>query len=142
MKYSNHREAYRQTYFAVWQKYQKKISLDSLEQHLLDIILQHPEYHALLEKPEIYEQQEFSTEENPFLHMSLHLAMHEQIQTNRPASVAGIYQQLLCKTEIYPDRHAVEHAMMTCLAQVLSMAQQMGKLADEEDYVKKLRDLV
>ncbi|TAK77285.1 MAG: DUF1841 family protein [Gammaproteobacteria bacterium] len=133
--YSNHREAYRQAFFIAWQKWQKKLPLEAVEAQLVEIIIQHPEYHALLEKPEAYQYQEFSLEENPFFHMSLHLAIREQIHTNRPAGIAQLYQQLIQTSQ----PHEVEHSMMTCLAQVMQAAQQSGEMPEEEEYLEKLK---
>ena len=136
--YTNNRETYRQAFFIVWQKYQKKLPLESVEAHLIDIILLHPEYHPLLDKAAAYQNQEFAIEENPFFHMSLHLALREQIQTNRPMGIKAIQQQLI---EKYFDAHDVEHKMMQCLAQIMWEAQQNGTMPEEQVYLEKLRDI-
>lgn len=64
--FTNDRNAYRKAFFTVWQKHAKKLPLDPLETQLLNVMLQHPEYHALLENPKTIENQEFAIEENPF----------------------------------------------------------------------------
>lgn len=135
--YTNNREAYRQAFFTVWQKYQKKWPLDALEQQLIEVILLHPEYHSLLDKPQAFKGQEFALEENPFFHMSLHMAIREQIRTNRPVGIAPLYQQLLVK---HNDVMAVEHKMMTCLTDIMWNAQQQGKAPDEAVFLAKLRE--
>ncbi len=95
--YTNNRDAYRQAFFTVWQKYQKKLPLDATEAQLVEVIALHPEFHALLENPAAYQQQEFELEENPFLHMSLHIALREQIRMNRPHGIATILQTITGK---------------------------------------------
>jgi len=134
--YTNNRDAYRQAFFTVWQKYQKKLPLEPVEAQLVEIIDLHPEYHPLLGKPDSYQNQEFTTEENPFLHMSLHIALREQIRTNRPAGVAAIYADLI---EKYVHTHEVEHRMMECLSQIIWSAQQTGVMSSEEYYLEKLK---
>ncbi len=137
--YTDNRDAYRQAFFMAWDKYKKQLPLNPVEGQLVEIILVHPEYHALLENPKQCEKQEFTIEENPFFHMSLHVAIREQVRTNRPTGVAEIYQ-ILSKQMDNP--HEAEHAMLTCLAQILWQAQQSGAMESEASYLEKLRQLI
>ena len=134
--YSDNRNAYRQFFFTLWQKYQKKIPLETNETQLIEIILQHPEYHRFLDKE--YENQEFTVEENPFFHMSLHLAIREQIATNRPFGIASIYQELMKQQQ---NNLLVEHLMMECLAHFIYLGQESGTMASDEEYLRELREL-
>ena len=136
--YTNNRDAYRQAFFIAWDKYKKKLPLEPVESQLIEVILLHPEYHALLERPNAYEQQEFTFEENPFIRMSLHLTVREQVRTNRPAGVTAIYQELLKK---YINGQEVEYRMMECLAKILLHSQQSGTMPNEEEYLKQLKVL-
>ncbi|MDE5005298.1 DUF1841 family protein, partial [Francisella tularensis subsp. holarctica] len=52
---------------------------------------------------------------NPFLHISLHLAIIEQIQTNRPFCISNVYQQLLVKYN--NDEHKVHHIKIDYIAE-------------------------
>jgi hypothetical protein len=133
--YTNNRDAYRQAFFTVWQKYQKKLPLDVVEQQLIEVILLHPEYHKLLVQSDL-QNQEFALEENPFFHLSLHIAIREQIRMDRPAGIKSIYQQLLIR---YPDE--AEHRMMECLAQIMWQAQQTGEAPSEAVFLERLKDL-
>jgi|WetSurMetagenome_2_1015567.scaffolds.fasta_scaffold469087_2 hypothetical protein len=134
--YTNDRHTYRQTFFTVWQKYQRNQPLDAVSQQILEVILLHPEYHALLNNPTAYQNQEFPLEENPFFRMSLHMSIREQIRMDRPQGIALIHQQLLAK---YVDANDVENRMMECLAQVMWEAQQRGEAASEQAFLEKLR---
>lgn len=136
MMYTNDRDAYRQAFFTAWQKHLKQLPLESVEAEVVAVILLHPEYHSFLAKPNTYQQQEFMLEENPFFHMSLHLALQEQISTNRPAGITHIHQELLA---IYINPHLVAHYMMQCLSQTLADAQQRGYAPDEASYLESLR---
>lgn len=135
--YTNDRNAYRQTFFITWEKHIKRLPLEPVEQQLLEVILQHPEYHAVLENRKQFEQQEFEPEENPFFHMSLHLAIRDQINTNRPVGMTQIYKQLVNQY----DALEVEHKMMACLATTLWQAQRDNTLPDEQEYLGLLKNI-
>lgn len=135
--YTDDRNAYRKIFFDTWQKHLKKLPLETVEAQVLDIILSHPEYHALLDDPKTFMAQEFTLEENPFFHMSLHIALREQLHLDRPAGIRQIAQSLSQKH----STHDTEHMMTTIMAQVMFAAQQSGEAPDEVDYMNKLRKL-
>lgn len=135
--YTNNRDAYRQTFFSAWQKYQKNLPLEPVEKQIIDVILTHPEYQALLDKQQSH-QQEFSIEENPYVHMSLHIALREQLRMNRPRGIKEIYTQLSASHE---NPHDAEHKMMACLAEMMWIAQQRGQVPTEEEYAEALKKL-
>lgn len=133
--YTDDRNAYRKLFFEVWQKHLKKLPLEAVEAQVLDVILTHPEYHLLLDQPKQFMTQEFALEENPFFHMSLHIAVREQIKMNRPAGIREAYQLLLNKFETAQD---AEHYMTTTLAEIMYQSQTTGTMPDEQVYLKKL----
>lgn len=128
------RDNMRQVFFDTWNKHQKKEILEPLEAQIAAIVLQHPEYHEFLSHTENLEQDHFQ-EQNPFFHMSLHLALREQITTDRPAGIKAIYSKL-CLSLV--DTHIVEHRMMDCLCAILWEAQTKGKMPDEKNYLEML----
>jgi hypothetical protein len=75
---------------------------------------------------------------NPFLHMGLHLAVREQVVTDRPAGIAEVFEQLQAKSG---DRHAAEHQALDCLAEALWTAQNNNTAPDEQAYLESLRRL-
>lgn len=133
--YTDNRDAYRQLFFNVWAKYQKQLALQPVEQQVLEVIVAHPEYHALLNAPQQYMTQEFELEENPFFHMSLHIAIREQLVLDRPAGIKQVHRQLLTK---FANAHDAEHYMATVLARVMYTAQQNGLPPDEKEYLAEL----
>jgi hypothetical protein len=78
-------------------------------------------------------------ETNPFLHMSMHIAIAEQLGTNRPAGIKDLYQQLVTKLG---DAHTVEHHIMECLGQMMWEAQHNQAMPDEQQYLECLRKLL
>jgi len=136
------RDSSRKFFSDVWEKYKKKLPLEALEQVVLDIISQHPEYHEIMEKNETeLAAMEFLPETemtNPFLHMGMHIAIQEQISTNRPEGITALYQQLLAG---YPSAHDLEHTMMECLGETLWQAQRNNSIPDEMQYLERVKRL-
>ena len=114
----------------------EKTPLEPIEAQVVDIILAHPEYHAFLKDPDKFQDKDFS-EGNPFLHMSLHMAIREQIQINRPEGIKRTYQGLCERV----DALFAEHLMMECLEKILWEAQQNGQMPDEKIYLDCLQRL-
>jgi hypothetical protein len=135
--FSSDRDDYRKVFFEAWRKHKEKQVLEPLEGQLVEIILMHPEYHTLLNDPQNNQSKSFD-EENPFLHLSLHLGIREQVSTNRPAGIKQIYQALL---EKYRDVLTVEHKMMEHLAKTLWDAQKNGQMPDESIYLEGFKKI-
>lgn len=134
--YTNNRDTYRQTFANTWQKHLKGTTLDAVESELLAVILLHPEYHSLFDSAQ-KEKQEFIPEENPYIHMSLHMAIREQIRMDKPLGTKEIYNNL---QKIKQNPHEVEHIMMTVMAKLLWESQQSGVMPNDDTYLCKLRE--
>lgn len=136
------RDSGRTFFLEVWGKHKNKLPLEALEQMVLDVILQHPEYHVILEKDEKeISVMEFTPEmgmTNPFLHMGMHIAILEQIGSDRPPGITVLYQQLLPK---YTSAHDLEHSLMECLGESLWLAQRNNTLPDEAQYLEQVKKL-
>ncbi len=136
------REQLRQMYLASWRKFRAQQPLQPLERQVAAVIAEHPEYVAWLETGEDVLEANFTPEggrQNPFLHMGMHLAIREQLATNRPAGFAALHRQLC---EHFGDAHEAEHALLTPLAETLSEAQRAGRAPDEREYLHKVETLV
>ena len=136
------RDSGRTFFLEVWEKHKRQLPLEALEKIVLDVILQHPEYHVILEKDEKeISAMEFTPEmgmTNPFLHMGMHITIQEQIGSNRPSGITALYQQLLPK---YPSAHDLEHRMMEPLGETLWLAQRNNTLPDEAHYLEQVKKL-
>jgi len=131
----------RQMFFASWDKYQHKKPLLPLENEIVQVILAHPEYHKVIENYHKFQQQSYfpeSGDTNPFLHMGLHLAVREQVATDRPTGINAAYKHLVKK---YGDPLAVEHLIMDQLAECLWLAQKNNLPPDEKHYLQALNIL-
>ena len=114
------RDQVRAFFFDTWRKYRAGLPLAGLENLGLEILLLHPEYHDMLGKPGRFQDKDYSSESNPFLHMSLHLAMEEQLSIDQPPGVAERFAALLAKTG---ERHEALHEAIECLAEMVWRAQ-------------------
>ncbi|MFI4914088.1 MAG: DUF1841 family protein [Steroidobacterales bacterium] len=139
--FSQHsREALRRRYREAWRKHGGHLPLEPLEAQIADVLAAHPEYHSIIEAEDALER-DFRPQaghENPFLHMGLHLALHEQVATDRPAGIAEVHRRL---TRALGSAHAAEHRMMEVLASALQDAQRSPAGADERLYLESLRRL-
>jgi len=138
--YSQDQKQLRMQYFRVWEKHRSGQVLEPLESLLADIILMHPEYHQTIEALGQEEDGSASAtdQHNPFLHMGLHIALLEQVQTNRPDGIASVYNNLLSK---HQDEHLVQHLMIDCLAEALWQGQHSHGGPDENQYIECLEKL-
>jgi len=136
------REQLRQMYLASWRKFRAQEPLQPLEGQVAAVIAEHPEYIAWLETGQEVLAADFTPEggrENPFLHMGLHLAIREQLSTNRPLGFAALHRRL---SEHYGNAHEAEHALLAPLAETLAEAQRDGRAPDESEYLRKVEALV
>jgi hypothetical protein len=135
------RDQLRRMYLESWRKFTNRAPLEPLEAQVAAVIAEHPEYIHWLESGDEALTAEFtpaSGGQNPFLHMGLHLAIREQVATNRPSGIAHIHETL---AQRMGDPHTAEHAMLEPLAETIWEAQRSGQAPSEEAYLEKLRTL-
>ncbi|OUR65062.1 hypothetical protein A9Q79_03745 [Methylophaga sp. 42_25_T18] len=139
--FGQNRQQLRQFYHDVWNKKQAQQTLNALETSIARVLDEHPEYHKIFASEASLEQDYFveDGQTNPFLHMGLHLSLHEQISTDRPAGIRQLYQQLQAK---FSDAHETEHQMMECLTESLWLAQRNNQAPSESDYLLALKQLL
>jgi hypothetical protein len=133
------RDEVRAFFFDTWAKFNTQKSLTDLEKIALGVMHMHPEYHAILSAPEQFQSQEYFPEfgeTNPFLHMSLHLSIREQISINQPIGIAEIYEKLELK---HQNEHDAQHDILDCLGEVIWQAQRNNAAIDAQYYVQLLQ---
>jgi hypothetical protein len=133
--YTPSREEARRFLAAAWAKYRAAAPLSALEQMAAEIIAQHPEYHALIEQPERALDRDYPPEAgevNPFLHLSLHLAIAEQLAIDQPPGIRAHFDRLAAARG---DEHAALHAVQECLSEVIWHAQRHGTAPDGALYL-------
>jgi len=139
MIFGQDRTELRKMYADAWQKHLDQLPLSPLEAQIAAVVSTHPEYHAEVTGADL--ERDYSPDQgrsNPFLHMGLHLGIHEQVATDRPAGIARVHAALLRKTG---DVHAAEHQMIEALAETLWEAQNVNGPPDEQKYLERLQSL-
>jgi len=129
------REQAREMFFGAWRRYRAGEPLAGIETVALQVMLAHPEYHALLSAPERYREKDYVDEANPFLHMSLHLALEEQLSIDQPPGIRGFFEKILSRTK---DRHDALHEALECLAETIWRAQRERTAPDAVAYLSCL----
>lgn len=137
--YAPSRNEAREFLFDAWRKYRAAEPLSELERTAVEIIALHPEYHALLEARAANIEADYSPESgqlNPFLHMSLHLGIAEQLAVDRPQGIRAEVDRL---TRKHDDRHDALHDALECLGETMWQAERSGAAPDAESFLDCLR---
>lgn len=140
MIFGQNRLELRQMYADAWRKARAGEVLSPLEAQIADVIADHPEYHDALAGDNLdltYTPE--GGQSNPFLHMGLHLALRDQVATDRPAGIRKVFENVAARAA---DRLDAEHRAIDCLAETLWEAQSQNKAPDEQQYLEKLKRLV
>ncbi len=136
--YNPSRDQARQFLITAWQKRREAAPATPLETLAADLIAIHAEYHTLLEADDALTR-EWTPEDgkiNPFLHLSLHLAIEEQLSINQPVGITPLFNQLLAQ---HGDWHAALHAVLDCLGETMWRAQRDAQPLDSSAYLDCLR---
>ena len=131
------RDQLRAAYIDAWRKRREGLPMQPLEMQIADVIELHPEYQRALEDPDAVLDRDYSPEggqSNPFLHMGLHLAVRDQLATDRPTGIRQAFRQLETRTG---NPHDAEHELIECLAETLWEAQRSGLPPDERAYLQR-----
>lgn len=129
------RDQARRFFFDAWEKHRTHRPLSPLEAMAMDVMIAHPEYHAVLDHPERTLERDYLPESgdiNPFLHLQLHLAVEEQLSIDQPPGILAHYHRLLNRDG---DPMAAQHHIMECLAETIWQAQRQGTGPDATVYL-------
>jgi hypothetical protein len=129
------RDEARRFLVGAWKKWRAGEPLSGLEQQAAELAALHPEYHTVLEAPERNLDRDWLPESgdvNPFLHLSLHLAVAEQLAIDQPPGLRAHFERIRAARG---DEHAALHAVLECLAEVIWDAQRRGAPPDAQLYL-------
>jgi len=136
------RDEVRRFFCDTWQKKQASTILTPLETLAGRWMEEHPEYHALLSDSEAVLGHDYTPERgetNPFLHLSMHLSISEQISIDQPPGIRHVASVLAQRLD---SEHAAQHRIMECLGQVLWESQRDGGQLSPEKYLLALKQLI
>jgi len=132
------REQVRQFFCDAWKKHQERLPLVGAEVTAADIAARHPEFYVLLADSAGAMDKEWTPEggqTNPFLHLSLHLAIHEQVSIDQPPGIRAAFEAL--RARLGP--HDAEHVILECLGETIWRAQRQGGAMDADAYLEAVR---
>ena len=113
--------------------------LTPLEAMASDWIALHAEYHADLEDVDVALATAFdmrSGRTNPFLHLSMHLSISEQISIDQPRGIEQAFGLLVARRG---SAHDAQHEVMECLGEMIWQSQRSGSPPDGERYIECVR---
>ena len=122
-----------------WAKFRAGAPLSDLERIVASLVAMHPEYHALLDDGERSVERDWTPDGgamNPFLHLSLHLAVAEQLAIDQPPGIRAEFERL---RGARGDEHDALHAVVECLGETMWQAQRLGTGPDAVVYLDCLR---
>jgi hypothetical protein len=117
-----------------WKKRCDKLPATQMETLAADIVGLHPEYHALLTTEDALTR-DWTPEDgamNPFLHLSMHLAIEEQLSIDQPPGIRTAFES---RQQRHGDRHAALHDVLECLGETVWRAQRDRQPLDGVAYL-------
>jgi hypothetical protein len=115
------------------------LPLDAMQALAADWIAAHPEYHADLADEAAAVAAVYSVEDgrtNPFLHLSMHLTIEEQLSIDQPT---GIRQAVGLLAARRGSMHTAHHEVMECLGEMIWASQRSGLPPDGLAYLEAVR---
>jgi hypothetical protein len=129
-------EDVRRFFCGAYDKHRNNEILTPLEAIARDWIMQHPEYASELENVDAALAADYSVERgqaNPFLHLSMHLSIAEQISIDQPPGIRAAFQALAHKLQ---SEHEAHHQIMECLGEMIWNSQRNGTPPDGAAYIE------
>ena len=103
-----------------------------------DWISQHPEYADVLADADSAIARDYSVEggqANPFLHLSMHLSIAEQVSIDQPPGIRAAHHALVQRI----GEHDAHHQIMECLGEMIWASQRNGTPPDTAAYLACVR---
>ena len=120
-------------------KRREGLPLTPMETVAADWIGEHPEYHAELDDVAAAVAAVYDVEagrSNPFLHLSMHLSISEQVSIDQPRGIKQAYALLAAKRG---SAHEAQHEVMECLGEMMWESQRSGLPPDGHKYIDCVR---
>ncbi|QJE03313.1 DUF1841 family protein [Massilia forsythiae] len=128
----------RRFFCEAWRKRRAGEVLTPMDAIAADWIDRHPEYHDALRDADAAVARDYSVEggqANPFLHLSMHLSITEQLSIDQPRGIRAAFETLAGRI----GEHEAYHEVMECLGEMVWSAQRHGTLPDTDAYVECVR---
>jgi hypothetical protein len=122
-----------------WRKQHAGLPLDAMEAKAAPWVAEHPEYDVDLSDLDAALAASYTVEDgrtNPFLHLSMHLSISEQVAIDQPTGIRQAVQLLASRRGSLHDAH---HEVMECLGEMLWASQRSGLPPDGQAYIDAVR---
>jgi hypothetical protein len=132
------RDEVRRFFTDTWRKQRAGDILTPLEAIAADWIVEHPEYHDDLADETAATSTDYSPESgrtNPYLHLSMHLAISEQLSIDQPPGIRAAHERLVARLG---STHEAQHAIMECLGETIWEAQRNNAPLDTDAYLARI----
>jgi hypothetical protein len=129
----------RRFFCEAFRKHREGAPLTPIEAIAADWIAEHPEYASDLGDVDAALAAVFDVDagrENPFLHLSMHLSISEQVSIDQPPGIRQAFELLRAKRV---SAHAAQHEVMECLGEMMWASQRSGLPPDGERYIECVR---
>lgn len=132
---------HRQVMADIWKRWHRNPdSLEGEEKVLAEQMVAHQNYHEIWENIDKIAEHAFdpAKDENPFLHISLHVTLERQISENEPPAAREAYERLVGNGE---DPHDARHAILRVLVQEMWHVMTQGHEFNHQRYREELEKL-
>jgi hypothetical protein len=129
----------RRFFCSAYAKQRTGLPLDAMESIAANWITQHPEYGDDLADEAAAQAAVYTVEEgrtNPFLHLSMHLSIHEQVAIDQPTGIRQAVELLAARRN---SLHTAHHEVMECLGEMIWTSQRSGLPPDGQAYIEAVR---
>ncbi|HYR24552.1 MAG TPA: DUF1841 family protein [Aquabacterium sp.] len=131
-------EQVRRFFCEAWAKHLAGQPLTPLEAQAVDWMVEHPEYHQDLSDVDAAIAAVYTVEEgrtNPFLHLSMHLSVTEQVSIDQPRGIKAAVERLAHKRN---SLHEAHHEVMEALGEMVWESQRSGRPFDGQGYIDRI----
>jgi Domain of unknown function (DUF1841) len=129
----------RRFFCEAWRKQHAGLPLDAMEAKAAPWVAEHPEYDADLSDLDAALGASYTVEDgrtNPFLHLSMHLSISEQVAIDQPTGIRQAVQLLASRRG---SLHEAHHEVMECLGEMIWASQRSGLPPDGQAYIDAVR---
>ncbi len=129
----------RKFFCETWRKHGAGEPLSPMETLAAEWTLRHPEYHDDLSDVQRALDAVYTVEggrTNPFLHLSMHLSISEQVSIDQPRGIRQAVELLAAKRG---DLHEAQHEVIDCLGEMIWESQRSGLPPDPHAYLERVR---
>jgi Domain of unknown function (DUF1841) len=126
----------RRFFCETYRKHHEQLILTPIESIAVHWIKQHPEYERDLADLDHALGADYSVERgqsNPFLHLSMHLSITEQVSIDQPPGIRAAQQRLMQRLD---SEHEAQHQIMECLGKMIWNSQRSGLPPDGAAYIE------